>query len=146
MSKISEVAKETFKKTINKLFSHQFEDMKEAKDYIELLKICQNIDGLFVHYWLILKALEIIFIENDNFKDNIDFEAVKFFDYIIDKKSYATNSQFQKDFIKFIKHEDYEEVFDSLKVTPKERQIIEFICEITKDSKILFIVSIKFII
>ena len=41
MSKMSEVAKETFKKTINKLFSQRFEDMKEEKDYIELLKICK---------------------------------------------------------------------------------------------------------
>ena len=135
---MSEVAKETFKKTINKLFSQRFEDMKEEKDYIELLKICKNIEGLPVHHWLILKALEVIFIDKDNFKDEIDSKAVKFFDYLIDKKTYAKNIHFQNDFIKFINHYDYEGIFESLQVSVKERQIIEFICEIAKDSEILF--------
>ena len=80
-----DLIKAAIKKTIMKLFSLQFEDLAKEENYIELLKLCKNNVGLDVKKWLAFRALEIIFIENDKFKANLENkEAAKYFDYLID--------------------------------------------------------------
>ena len=133
-----DLIKAAFKKTIMKLFSLQFEDLAKEENYIELLKLCKNNIGLDVKKWLTLRALEIIFIENDKFKANLENkEAAKYFDYLIDRKAYASDKTFQNDFKKFIASQKYSVIFEKFDINPKDKQILEFICEITKNIKIV---------
>ena len=107
---IEDLAKGAIKKTMMKLFSLEFEDLDTKENYIELLYLCKNIDKLESYKWLIFRTLEIIFIENNTFKDKIENQkAIKYFDYLIDKKAYAKDKEFQNGFIEFKKK--YYEVF-----------------------------------
>ena len=129
------LAKQAIRNTIKKLFSLQFDELKETKNYIELLKICKDINGLNVKQWLILKALDIIFIDNDKIKENLEnAEAIKYFYYIIDKKDFDRD----KEFLLFINHKKYKGAFENLNINSKEKSILEFICEVKKETKMLF--------
>ena len=133
-----DLVKAAIKKTIMKLFSLQFEDLAKEENYIELLKLCKNNVELDVKKWLTLRALEIIFIENDKFKAKLESkEAAKYFDYLIDRKAYANDKTFQNDFKKFIDKQKYYLIFEKFDINPKDKQILEFICEITKNIKIV---------
>ena len=133
------LAKETIKKVFKKFFSLEFEDMKQTENYIELLKISKKIEGLSLKQWLILKALEVMFIDNDKFKEKLENdETIKYFDYLINKKSYENDTNFKEEFELFIDHKKYSQIFEKLDITSKEKIIIEFICKISKDSKIIF--------
>ena len=133
------LAKETIKKVFKKFFSLEFEDMKQTKNYIELLKISKKIEGLSLKQWLILKALEVMFIDNDKFKEKLENDyTLKYFDYLINKKSYESDTKFKEEFELFIDHKKYSQIFEKLDITSKEKIIIEFICAISKDRKIIF--------
>ena len=133
---IEDLAKGAIKKTMMKLFSLEFEDLDTKENYIELLYLCKNIDKLESYKWLIFRALEIIFIENNTFKDKIENQkAIKYFDYLIDKKAYAKDKEFQNGFIEFKKK--YYEVFQKSGFPSKEKEVLEFIGEVTKDVKII---------
>ena len=133
---IEDLAKGAMKKTMMKLFSLEFEDLDTKENYIELLYLCKNIDKLESYKWLIFRALEIIFIENNTFKDKIENQkAIKYFDYLIDKKAYAKDKEFQNGFIEFKKK--YYEVFQKSGFPSKEKEVLEFIGEVTKDVKII---------
>ena len=133
-----DLIKAAIKKTIMKLFSLQFEDLAKEENYIELLKLCKNNVELDVKKLLTLRALEIIFIENDKFKVKLENkEAAKYFDYLIDQKAYASDKTFQNDFKKFIDKQKYYLIFEKFDINPKDKQILEFICEITKNIKIV---------
>ena len=133
------LAKQYIKKAINKLFSLQFEDMKEDQNYIELVRISKNVEGIPPKNWLILNLLELLFIEKNKFKDNYgNEEAFNFVDYLLDRKKYA-NSEDQKKFFNYIEYEKYLNIFKNAKfITPKDIQIIAFIAKIISDFKILF--------
>ena len=133
------LAKETIKKVFKKFFSLEFEDMKQTENYIELLKISKKIEGLSLKQWLILKALEVMFIDNNKFKEKLENDyTLKYFDYLINKKSYENDTNFKEEFELFIDHKKYSQIFEKLDITSKEKIIIEFICTISKDSKIIF--------
>ena len=132
------LAKQTIKKAIKKIFSLEFEDFKNINNYVEMLGMCRNIYDISAKNKLIIKALEAMLIDNGKFKENIENDSIKYFDYLIDKKSYNTNLQFQKEFFNFIRHEKYSNIFKGLEATSKEKIIIEFICKIKEDFQMLF--------
>ena len=136
---LDNLTKQNIKKAINKLFSLQFEDMKEDQNYIELVRISKNVEGIPSKNWLILNLLELLFIEKSKLKDNCRNEEIfKFFDYLLDRKKNA-NSDFQKQFFIFVEYEKYLKIFQNAKfITPKEIQIIAFIATIINNFKILF--------
>lgn len=131
--------KEIFKKVIKKIFTYEFEDLKQPENYIELLNIAKKTEGMNLNKWLLLKALEVMFIDNGKLKNKLENDdAIKYFEYIIDKKSHENETDFKKKFELFINHKKYSQIFEKLDISPKEKIIIEFIGEITKDSKIFF--------
>lgn len=131
--------KEIFKKVIKKIFTYEFEDLKQTENYIELLNIAKKTEGMNLNKWLLLKALEVMFIDNGKLKNKLENDdAIKYFEYIIDKKSHENETDFKKKFELFINHKKYSQIFEKLDISPKEKIIIEFIGEITKDSKIFF--------
>jgi hypothetical protein len=80
-----------------------------------------------------------MFIDNNKFKVKPENdETIKYFDYLINKKSYENDTNFKEEFELFIDHKKYSQIFEKLDISPKEKIIIEFIGEITKDSKIFF--------
>ena len=131
--------KEIFKKVIKKIFTYEFEDLKQTENYIELLNIAKRTEGMNLNKWLLLKALEVMFIDNGKLENKLENDdAIKYFEYIIDKKSHENDTDFKKKFELFINHKKYSQIFEKLDISPKEKIIIEFIGEITKDSKIFF--------
>ena len=133
------LTKETIKKVFKKFFSLEFEDMKQTENYIQLLKISKKIEGLSLKQRLILKALEVMFIDNNKFKEKLENDYIlKYFDYLINKKYYENDTNFKEEFELFIDHKKYSQNFEKLDITSKEKIIIEFICTISKDSKIIF--------
>lgn len=133
------LAKQNIKKAINKLFSLQFYNMKEDKNYIELVRICKNVKGIPPRYWLILNLLELLFIEDNKLKNNCEKdEAIKYFDYLLNRKKYI-NSDFQKEFFIYIQYEKYQKIFKGANfISSKEIQIIGFIAKVITDFKLLF--------
>lgn len=131
--------KEIFKKVIKKIFTYEFEDLKQTENYIELLNIAKKTEGMNLNKWLLLKALEVMFNDNGKLENKLENDdAIKYFEYIIDKKSHENDTDFKKKFELFINHKKYSQIFEKLDISPKEKIIIEFIGEITKDSKIFF--------
>ena len=130
---MSEQAKQIIKKAIKKIFNYEFEELTTTADYLELLKISKQAENLLTVDSLILKAIESLFIENEKFIEKIENDnAIKYLDYIIDKKSY--NKETKEEFLEFIKgQKEYEDEFRDLKTTEKEKLIFEYICEIKKD-------------
>ena len=130
---MSEQAKQIIKKAIKKIFNYEFEELTTTADYLELLKISKQAEDLLAVDSLILKAIESLFIENEKFIEKIENDnAIKYLDYIIDKKSY--NKETKEEFLEFIKgQKEYEDEFRDLKTTEKEKLIFEYICEIKKD-------------
>ena len=134
---MSEVfAKQTIRKAIKRIFTYTFEELMSPNDYLELLEICQHIENLSAYYSLIFKAIESLFIDKGKFKEKIENDdAIKYLDYLIDKKSYSPD--FKEEFLKFIEHEKYKEIFKALNASEKEKLILEYICQIKKDTKII---------
>ena len=130
---MSEQAKQIIKKAIKKIFNYEFEELTTTADYLELLKISKQAEDLLAVDSLIPKAIESLFIENEKFIEKIENDnAIKYLDYIIDKKSY--NKETKEEFLEFIKgQKEYEDEFRDLKTTEKEKLIFEYICEIKKD-------------
>ena len=130
---MSEQAKQIIKKAIKKIFNYEFEELTTTADYLELLKISKQAEDLLAVDSLILKAIESLFIEKEEFIEKIENDnAIKYLDYIIDKKSY--NKETKEEFLEFIKgQKEYEDEFRDLKTTEKEKLIFEYICEIKKD-------------
>ena len=137
MSNIS--SKENLKKVINKVFSLQFEDMEDEKDYAELIKICKRVEGINPRYWLILNLAEILFFDKDKLKTHFEnTEELQYFDYLINKKNYA-NVQVQEDFFTYIDYKKFLKIFEGEKVfSAKEIQVLAFIAKIANNFKILF--------
>lgn len=134
------LAKQIIKKAIKMLFSLEMKDLKEASNYIELLNMCKNLKYITSKKWLFIKALEVVFFTDGKFKEkNEDDNDIKYLDYLINEKSYSNFPNFKNDFNEFIKEKKYIEVFGGLDIIHSEEiKIIAFICEVTKDSKILF--------
>ena len=133
------LAKAAIKKTVMKLYSIEFEDFPKEECYTELLtlfKICNEIE---TNKWLTFRALECTFFENSKFKAKLaNEEAVKYFDYLIDRKAYKKDKVFQNNFFKFINHQKYSVIFEKSGINTKDKEILEFICELSKDIKIIF--------
>ena len=144
------LAKTWIKKSMVCLFSFHFDDLKTVENYIELINLCKNLVGISVKQWLILKVLEIIFIDKNKFKDTLESEeTLKYLDYLIDPKAYENNEKFQDDFLVFINDKEYSKIFQNLKIKKEAKEVLEFICVVKKDNKILFdcldgIFTIKF--
>ena len=130
---MSSQAKQIIKKAIKRIFNFEFDDLMTTDDYLKLLEICKEAENLLIIDSLILKAIESLFIENGKFIEKIENDnAIKYLDYIIDKKSY--NKETKEEFLEFIKgQKEYEDEFRDLKTTEKEKLIFEYICEIKKD-------------
>ena len=135
---MSAQAKQIIKKAIKRIFNFEFEDLMTTDDYLKLLEICKEAENLLIIDSLILKAIESLFIENGKFIEKIENDnAIKYLDYIIDKKSY--NKETKKDLLNFVKgQKEFEDVFKDLKVTEKEMLIFKYICEIKKDINTIF--------
>ena len=135
---MSSQAKQIIKKAIKRIFNFEFEDLMTTDDYLKLLEICKEAENLLIIDSLILKAIESLFIENGKFIEKIENDnAIKYLDYIIDKKSY--NKETKKDLLNFVKgQKEFEDVFKDLKVTEKEMLIFKYICEIKKDINTIF--------
>ena len=135
---MSAQAKQIIKKAIKRIFNFEFEDLMTIDDYLKLLEICKEAENLLIIDSLILKAIESLFIENGKFIEKIENDnAIKYLDYIIDKKSY--NKETKKDLLNFVKgQKEFEDVFKDLKVTEKEMLIFKYICEIKKDINTIF--------
>ena len=135
---MSAQAKQIIKKAIKRIFNFEFDDLMTNDDYLKLLEICKQAENLLVIDSLILKAIESLFIENGKFIEKIENDnAIKYLDYIIDKKSY--NKETKKDLLNFVKgQKEFEDVFKDLKVTEKEMLIFKYICEIKKDINTIF--------
>ena len=135
---MSSQAKQIIKKAIKRIFNFEFEDLMTTDDYLKLLEICKEAENLLIIDSLILKAIESLFIENGKFIEKIENDnAIKYLDYIIDKKSY--NKETKKDLLNFVKgQKEFEDVFKDLKVTEKETLIFKYICEIKKDINTIF--------
>lgn len=135
---MSSQAKQIIKKAIKRIFNFEFDDLMTNDDYLKLLEICKQAENLLVIDSLILKAIESLFIENGKFIEKIENDnAIKYLDYIIDKKSY--NKETKKDLLNFVKgQKEFEDVFKDLKVTEKEMLIFKYICEIKKDINTIF--------
>ena len=107
---MSSQAKQIIKKAIKRIFNFEFEDLMTTDDYLKLLEICKEAENLLIIDSLILKAIESLFIENGKFIEKIENDnAIKYLDYIIDKKSYN-----------------------------KETKNFKYICEIKKDINTIF--------
>ena len=131
-----DLAKQAIRKAIKKILTYEFEELMIPNDYLELLEICKHMGGLPAKYFLIFKAIESLFIDKGKFKEKIENDdTIKYLDYLIDKKSF--NPDFKEEFLKFIEHEKYQEIFKNLKATEKEKLILEYICQIKKDIKII---------
>ena len=129
-------AKQTIRKAIKKIFTYEFEELMIPNDYLELLEICKHMGGLPAKYSLIFKAIESLFIDKGKFKEKIENDdTIKYLDYLIDKKFF--NPDFKEEFLKFIENEKYKEIFKNLEATEKEKLILEYICRIKKDIKII---------
>ena len=135
---MSSQAKQIIKKAIKRIFNFEFEDLMTTDDYLKLLEICKEAENLLIIDSLILEAIESLFIENGKFIEKIENDnAIKYLDYIIDKKSY--NKETKKDLLNFVKgQKEFEDVFKDLKVTEKEMLIFKYICEIKKDINTIF--------
>ena len=135
---MSEQAKQIIRKAIKRIFNFEFEDLMTTDDYLKLLEICKEAENLLIIDSLILEAIESLFIENGKFIEKIENDnAIKYLDYIIDKKSY--NKETKKDLLNFVKgQKEFEDVFKDLKVTEKEMLIFKYICEIKKDINTIF--------
>jgi len=135
---MSEQAKQIIRKAIKRIFNFEFEDLMTTDDYLKLLEICKQAENLLVIDSLILKAIESLFVENGKFIEKIENDnAIKYLDYIIDKKSY--NKETKKDLLNFVKgQKEFEDVFKDLKLTEKEMLIFKYICEIKKDINTIF--------
>ena len=135
---MSEQAKQIIKKKIKKIFNYEFEELTTTADYLELLKISKQAENLLAVDSLILKAIESLFIENEKFIEKIENDnAIKYLDYIIDKKSY--NKETKNEFLNFVNgQKEFEDVFKDLKATEKEMLIFKYICEIKKDINTIF--------
>ena len=131
-----DLAKQTIRKAIKKIFTYEFEELMSPNDYLELLEICQHIENLSAHYSLIFKAIESLFIDKGKFKEKIENnDAIKYLDYLIDKKSFSPD--FKDEFLKYIEHEKYKKIFKALNASEKEKLILEYICQIKKDIEII---------
>ena len=130
---MSEQAIQIIKKAIKRIFNFEIKELKTTADYLELLKVCKQVEDLLVIDSLILKAIESLFIEKGEFIKKIENDnAIKYLDYIIDKKSY--NKETKEEFLKFISgQKENRNAFKDLKATEKEMLIFEYICEIKKD-------------
>ena len=135
---MSSQAKQIIKKAIKRIFNFEFEDLMTTDDYLKLLEICKEAENLLIIDSLILKAIESLFIENGKFIEKIENDnAIKYLDYIIDKKSY--NKETKKDLLNFVKgQKELEDVFKDLNATEKEMLIFKYICEIKKDINTIF--------
>ena len=135
---MSAQVKQIIKKAIKRIFNFEFDDLMTNDDYLKLLEICKQAENLLVIDSLILKAIESLFVENGKFIEEIENnDAIKYLDYIIDKKSY--NKETKKDLLNFVKgQKEFEDVFKDLKVTEKEMLIFKYICEIKKDINTIF--------
>ena len=135
---MSEQAKQIIRKAIKRIFNFEFEDLMTTDDYLKLLEICKEAENLLIIDSLILKAIESLFIENGKFIEKIENDnAIKYLDYIIDKKSY--NKETKKDLLNFVKgQKELEDVFKDLNATEKEMLIFKYICEIKKDINTIF--------
>ena len=135
---MSAQVKQIIKKAIKRIFNFEFEDLMTTDDYLKLLEICKEAENLLIIDSLIFKAIESLFIENGKFIEKIENDnAIKYLDYIIDKKSY--NKETKKDLLNFVKgQKEFEDVFKDLKVTEKEMLIFKYICEIKKDINTIF--------
>ena len=99
---MSSQAKQIIKKAIKRIFNFEFEDLMTTDDYLKLLEICKEAENLLIIDSLILKAIESLFIENGKFIEKIENDnAIKYLDYIIDKKSY--NKETKKDLLNLLK-------------------------------------------
>ena len=135
---MSSQAKQIIKKAIKRIFNFEFEDLMTTDDYLKLLEICKEAENLLIIDSLILKAIESLFIENGKFIEKIENDnAIKYLDYIIDKKSY--NKETKNEFLNFVNgQKEFEDVFKDLKATEKEMLIFKYICEIKKDINTIF--------
>jgi hypothetical protein len=135
---MSAQAKQIIKKAIKRIFNFEFEDLMTTDDYLKLLEICKEAENLLIIDSLILKAIESLFIENGKFIEKIENDnAIKYLDYIIDKKSY--NKETKNEFLNFVNgQKEFEDVFKDLKATEKEMLIFKYICEIKKDINTIF--------
>ena len=135
---MSSQAKQIIKKAIKRIFNFEFEDLMTTDDYLKLLEICKEAENLLIIDSLILKAIESLFIENGKFIEKIENDnAIKYLDYIIDKKSY--NKETKNEFLNFVNgQKEFEDDFKDLKATEKEMLIFKYICEIKKDINTIF--------
>ena len=135
---MSAQVKQIIKKAIKRIFNFEFEDLMTTDDYLKLLEICKEAENLLIIDSLILKAIESLFIENGKFIEKIENDnAIKYLDYIIDKKSY--NKETKNEFLNFVNgQKEFEDVFKDLKATEKEMLIFKYICEIKKDINTIF--------
>lgn len=135
---MSAQAKQIIKKAIKRIFNFEFEDLMTTDDYLKLLEICKQAENLLVIDSLIFKAIESLFVENGKFIEEIENnDAIKYLDYIIDKKSY--NKETKNEFLNFVNgQKEFEDVFKDLKATEKEMLIFKYICEIKKDINTIF--------
>ena len=135
---MSAQVKQIIKKAIKRIFNFEFDDLMTNDDYLKLLEICKQAENLLVIDSLILKAIESLFVENGKFIEEIENnDAIKYLDYIIDKKSY--NKETKKDLLNFVKgQKELEDVFKDLNATEKEMLIFKYICEIKKDINTIF--------
>ena len=135
---MSAQAKQIIKKAIKRIFNFEFEDLMTTDDYLKLLEICKEAENLLIIDSLILKAIESLFIEKGKFIEKIENDnAIKYLDYIIDKKSY--NKETKNEFLNFVNgQKEFEDVFKDLKATEKEMLIFKYICEIKKDINTIF--------
>ena len=135
---MSSQAKQIIKKAIKRIFNFEFEDLMTTDDYLKLLEICKEAENLLIIDSLILKAIESLFIEKGKFIEKIENDnAIKYLDYIIDKKSY--NKETKNEFLNFVNgQKEFEDVFKDLKATEKEMLIFKYICEIKKDINTIF--------
>ena len=135
---MSSQAKQIIKKAIKRIFNFEFDDLMTNDDYLKLLEICKQAENLLVIDSLIFKAIESLFVENGKFIEEIENnDAIKYLDYIIDKKSY--NKETKNEFLNFVNgQKEFEDVFKDLKATEKEMLIFKYICEIKKDINTIF--------
>lgn len=133
------LCKTIIKLLINKLFSFQFEELKENDNYVELLKIIKEVEGLPPQKLLMVYLCEFICIENNKLKEiHEEEEPVKFFIYYLDKKRYQ-DSCLQKQLLSYIEYDKYTKIFQPAKIfTAKEILLLSFISKIKNDFSVLF--------
>ena len=64
---MSEQAIKIIKKAIKRIFNFEIKELKTTNDYLELLKVCKQVEDLLVIDSLILKAIKSLFIEKGEF-------------------------------------------------------------------------------